>query len=880
MIRKNAITAIFLCFIFSATAQIGWKDLNAGWKCKSADKLGNSGEQISRPDYALHDWMPATVPGTVLTTLINNKLMPDPFFGMNNEQIPDIYTAGRGYYTYWFTTDFKTPPTKGDQQTWLHFRGVNYGCDIYLNGHKLNAQTHYGMFLRQTYNISKWLAKQGSNRLAVIVYPPDPVGNANGGQGGDGEIARNVTHQYVAGWDWIQPIRDRNTGIWDKVSLEVTGPVSIRNPHIITEVPGIRTPDAKHQQPAILKVSAELENTGTHTIIGSLKYALAGKIISQSVALQPGSKKEVKLPDYHLTDPKLWWPNGYGPKALYHTEIYFESDAKSISDKQPLDFGVRDISTTWNAVTRSREALVNGQPVFIKGGNWIVSDELLRLSPERYDAEVRFHRDMNLNLIRVWGGALTERPEFYAACDKYGMLVFQDFWNSGDCNGRWTDPQKKEDQWKRRMYPDDHTLFLTSVTDQVKMIRNHPSLAFWCGGNEITPPGDILQAMKDSIMPALDGTRYFFDYSNSDSMSFNSLGGNGDGPYGVQDIRTFWAHRTFPFNSEVGSVGLGDFESLERFLPAESLQVPQYHGKENPLWAYHKYIGYDSTVYAYGPVKDLKDFTLKAQLVNYDQYRALMEGFSAHMWEWYTGSIIWKTQNPWTAMRGQMYDCYLDVNACLYGLHNGSEPLHVMFDPVENMVMIVNNTFSYHRDMMLEVKTWDMQGKEKLLSQVYEEIGPSAVRKYLNIGREINHLRKNEGVFLSLRLLDENKKAISSNFYWLPDSAGAYTGLQHMDKVALTIEAKQVGPGKITVTLSNANGNPVAFFNRIALVDPQTKKRILPVFYSDNYVSVLPGESSTISLEYPASSAYPAPLVSVEGWNVEKTETGYIPSKL
>ncbi|MDP4252167.1 MAG: glycosyl hydrolase, partial [Bacteroidota bacterium] len=403
---------------------------------------------------------------------------------------------------------------------------------------------------------------------------------------------------------------------------------------------------------------------------------------------------------------------------------------------------------------------------------------------------------------------------------------------------------------------------------------------FWCGGNEITPPGDILQAMKDSIMPALDGTRYFFDYSNSDSMSFNSLGGNGDGPYGVQDIRTFWAHRTFPFNSEVGSVGLGDFESLERFLPAESLQVPQYHGKENPLWAYHKYIGYDSTLYAYGPVKDLKDFTLKAQLVNYDQYRALMEGFSAHMWEWYTGSIIWKTQNPWTAMRGQMYDCYLDVNACLYGLHNGSEPLHVMFDPVENMVMIVNNTFSYHRDMMLEVKTWDMQGKEKLLSQVYEEIGPSAVRKYLNIGRQLNHLRKNEGVFLSLRLLDENKKAISSNFYWLPDSAGAYTGLQHMDKVALTIEAKQVGPGKITVTLSNANGNPVAFFNRIALVDPQTKKRILPVFYSDNYVSVLPGESSTISLEYPASSAYPAPLVSVEGWNVEKTETGYIPSKL
>ncbi|MFI5194051.1 MAG: glycosyl hydrolase 2 galactose-binding domain-containing protein [Chitinophagales bacterium] len=873
MIRKNALTAISLCFIFSATAQIGSIDLDSGWKCNNAGKTESTGEQISRPDYALRDWMPATVPGTVLTTLINNKLMPDPFYGMNNEQIPDIFTTGRGYYTYWFATDFKTSPTKGDQQTWLHFRGVNYGCDIYINGRKLNDKTHYGMFLRQTYNISRFLSKQGSNRLAVIVYPPDPVGNPNGGQGGDGEIARNVTHQYVAGWDWIQPIRDRNTGIWDKVSLERTGPVNISNPHIITEVAGIRIPEAKFQRPAILKVSAELENASGHTVSGSLRYSIAGRVISRPVTLRAGEKIAMNLPDYLLPDPKLWWPNGYGPQALYHTEISFESDAKRISDKEALDFGVREIKTTWNAVTHSREALVNGQPVFIKGGNWIVSDELLRLSPERYDAEVRFHRDMNLNLIRVWGGALTERPEFYAACDKYGMLVFQDFWNSGDCNGRWTDPQKKEDQWKRRSYPDDHSLFLASVTDQVKMIRNHPSLAFWCGGNEITPPGDILAAMKDSIMPALDGTRYFYDYSNSDSMSYNFLGGNGDGPYGVQDIRSFWAHRTFPFNSEVGSVGLGDYESLERFLPAESLKAPQYKSKEDPVWAYHKYIGYDSTVYAYGPVKDLRDFTRKAQLVNYDQYRALMEGYSSHMWEWYTGSIIWKTQNPWTAMRGQMYDYYLDVNACLYGLHNGSEPLHVMFDPVENMVMIVNNTFRFHRDMMLEVKTYDMQGKEKMLSQVYEEIGPSTVRKYLPFGRQVNHLRKEDGVFLSLRLLDENKKTISGNFYWLPDSAGVYTGLQHMEKVALNIEAKQTGPGKITVTLSNVNGNPVAFFNRIALVNPQTQKRILPVFYSDNYVSVLPGESRMITLDYPAYSVEGVPVVSVEGWNVEKTVT-------
>jgi mannosylglycoprotein endo-beta-mannosidase len=405
----------------------------------------------------------------------------------------------------------------------------------------------------------------------------------------------------------------------------------------------------------------------------------------------------------------------------------------------------------------------------------------------------------------------------------------------------------------------------------VKMIRNHPSLAFWCGGNEITPTDDILLPMKDSILPALDGTRYLFDYSNSDSMSFNSLGGNGDGPYGVQPLRTFWAERTFPFNSEVGSVGVGDYESLERFMPADHLTAPQYPGKEDPVWAYHKYIGYDSTVYAYGPVKDLKDFTLKAQLVNYDQYRALMEGYSSHMWEWYTGSIIWKTQNPWTALRGQMYDYYLDVNACLYGLHSGSEPLHVMFNPVENMVEIVNNTVSFHRNMMLEVKAYDRQGKDKLLTQVYEEIGPSAVRKYVGIGKQIDKLRKEEGVFLSLRLLDGNRQPISENFYWLPDAAGQYSGLQHMATADLKVEAKQAGTGKIAVTLTNAAGNPVAFFNRVALIDPTTRKRILPAFYSDNYLSVVPGASRTVIVEYRPLAQSPAPVVSVKGWNVEET---------
>ena len=886
MAKKYLLTGFLSVFSFCLLLAQDSYELQSGWKCQAVGKVKADGASISQPKFATGGWLQATVPGTVLTTLINNHLEPDPFYGMNNQKIPDIYTTGRDHYTYWFVRDFKEPlpgsaGVRRGEQVWLHFRGVNYGCDIWLNGHKLNAKTHYGMFLRQTYNITPYLASQGMNRLAVLVYPPDPVGNPNGGQGGDGEIARNVSHQYVAGWDWIQPIADRNTGIWDKVTIERTGSVRIVDPHVVTEVPGIRYSDDSDQAQALVKISATVENAGPAEVAGILKYELDGRTIFMPVTLAPGEKKQVQLPGFPLQHPKLWWPNGYGQQAMYHTNLLFEQSG-DVSAREPLDFGVRQLTTSWNTETHSLQLEVNGQKIFIKGGNWIVSDELLRFTPQRYDAEIRFHRDMNLNLIRVWGGALTERPEFYAACDRYGLLVFQDFWNSGDCNGRWEDPMKKEDQWTRRKYPDDHDLFIASAADQIKMLRNHPSLALWCGGNEITPPEDILHALKDSLMPALDGTRHFIDFSNSDSMSYNALGGNGDGPYGIQHINTFWGKKTFPFNSEVGSVGMGDEESLERFLPKEDLVPPSYPGKDAPAWNYHKYIGYDSSVYAYGPVKDLRDFAEKAQLVNFDQYRALAEGFSSHMWDWYTGAIIWKTQNPWTALRGQMYDYYLDVNACLYGLHHGSEPLHIMYDPVTGMTMIVNNTFRTQRDLMMQVRVYDMDGKDRLLTQQFYEIGPTVAKNYIPMGRGIDALRRKEGIFLSLRLLNTRQQVVSDNLYWLPDSTGMYSGLQRMGKAALSVEARSAGAQemqgsgagqqRIIVTLRNPAGGPVAFFNRVSLVDPGTKQRILPVFYNDNYISVLPGESQTITLDYTPVAGSAPPLVSVRGWNVEAKE--------
>ncbi len=852
-------------------------ELNTGWKCQQAAKVrsGLTGKELSAPGSATDGWINATVPGTVQTSLLQNKQIPDPFYGMNNERIPDIYNVGRDYYTYWFVTDFQCPKSTDGSQVWLQFRGVNYGFKLYINGQEVNKDTARGMFLRHTFNITPFIAADGANRIAVLVMPPDPVGNPNGGQGGDGTIARNVSNQYVAGWDWIQPIRDRNTGIWDKVLLTYTGEAAIKDPHVVTLVKGVRDPGSKKQADAVLKVSATLRNTGAKPIVGTLYYVWEKDTVKKKVNLPAGSDLNMSLPDHTIHDPKLWWPNGYGSQALQHISLRLKDNKSKEQDAQDVQFGIREIAGLWNKHTRSREVRVNGRPIFIRGGNWITSDAMMRFTDARYDAEVRMHRDMNLNLIRVWGGSLTERPEFYDACDKYGILVMQDFWVSGDCNGRWYDTFKKDDTLARRRYPDDHRLFINSVADQVAMLRNHPSLAIWCGGNETEPPQDILKAMRDSILPRMDGTRIFFSYSNADSMSFQSH----DGPYGIQDPDSFYIRRSYPFNSEIGSVGVGELTSLQRFLPAADTLIPVYNSHSHSwdidsVWAYHKYKSYDSSMEAYGHPTSLKDFCRKAQLVNYVQYRALEEGFAIHAWDWYTGVINWKTQNPWTAMLGQMYDYYLEPNACMFGTKEGARNRHILYDPVQKAVKITNTDPSTSTTNAYQIQVLDTKGGMLFEQSGFCKTGENKTVTVFDKGAKFDSLSRPHGSFVNLRLADSAFGfPVDENLYWLPDATGKYSGLQTMNPARIRTAMKILEPGLAELTIQNPSANPVAFFMHLSVVSSTTLEPVLPAFFSDNYVSVLPGKQKRVLVEYKATTGK-EPWICIEGWNVEKQYAG------
>lgn len=846
------------------------RELRNGWQCVRADKTPGTGYGMLR-GVPIPGSMPAVVPGTVLTTMLHNKLIPDPMYGYNIAQIPDIYDTGRAFYTYWFVTDFKEH-AMGNERVFLTLRGVNYACEIYVNGWTVNSEKAEGMYLRHRFDITQYVAKDGNNRLAILVRPPYVVGKPNGGQGGDGTIARNVTNQYVAGWDWIQPIPDRNTGIWDKVTVEKVYGVDITDVHVVTHVPGARIAADTNQAPAMVTVKVRLHNAEIKAVTGTLQYQLGGAMVNCPVTLQHGDSVVV-LPVQTIRLPKLWWPNGMGPQHLYPLKVQFVYENGSYADVEQCYIGLRELTTRWNNTTQSREIWVNGQRMFVKGGNRILSDAMLRFSPQRYDAEVRYHRDMHLNMIRVWGGGITERPEFYEACDKYGLLVFQDLWVSGDCNGRWYDPLKADDTTTRRNYPDNHKLWLASAADQITMLRNHPSLAIWCGGNEIRPAADILKVLRDSLLPALDPGRCFFEYSNHDSMSLRAH----DGPYTIQPDTFFWAHKSWGFNSEVGSVGMGDIESLKRFLPDSSLNIPRYDAASrkwvaDPAWRFHKYYSYDSSVYAYGTPQSVKEFAAHAQLVNYNQYRALMEGTRAHMWNWYTGVLEWKTQNPWTAMVGQMYDVYLDPNACMNGMATGAKPLHVMYNPITKNIMVANDRHETVRTG-LRITTFKTDGttaSDISVDSIYTIPPDTCIDLMHFAGTPVN------GGFLKLGIAGSGNNNADENMYWMPDERGSYRWLQNLPPAAMQLHAYAWAPHKELIVLYiDMDPGSMAFFTRVSVVDKKTKKRVSPYFMSDNYFTIADGAGrKTVEIRYDADYAIPENrgevLICIEGWNTGK----------
>ncbi|XP_042408097.1 mannosylglycoprotein endo-beta-mannosidase-like [Zingiber officinale] len=957
----------------TARVQMGKTKLDSGWLAARSTEVSATGVQLTTtlpPAGPSAPWMEAVVPGTVLTTLLKNNLVPDPFYGQNNEAIIDIADSGREYYTFWFFTTFEYNMT-ANQHVHLNFRAINYSADVYLNGHKKNLSK--GMFRRHSLDITDILHQNGINMLAVLLHPPDHPGSIppEGGQGGDHEIGKDVAAQYVQGWDWMTPIRDRNTGIWDEVSIQVTGPVKISDPHLVSTF-------FDNFKRAYLHTTLELENKSSWLAecILSLQVkieieeniCLVEHLLSYELSVPPETLIQFTIPPMFFYKPNLWWPNGMGKQSLYDVEISVEVKGFGESDSWSHCFGFRKVESTIDDATGGRLFKVNGEKIFIRGGNWILSDGLLRLSNRRYMTDIKFHADMNFNMLRCWGGGIAERPEFYEYCDKYGLLVWQEFWITGDVDGRGV-PVSNPDG------PLDHDLFMLCARDTVKLLRNYASLALWVGGNEQVPPEDINTALKSDLKlhplfdattkdliddmkdPSqyLDGTRVYIQGSMWDGFA-DGKGDFTDGPYEIQYPENFFKDNfyTYGFNPEVGSVGMPVAATIRSTMPPEGWLIPLFNKNSdgyieeipNPIWAYHKYIPYSKPgkvhdqIADYGCPKDLDDFCDKAQLVNYVQYRALLEGWTSRMWTKYTGVLIWKTQNPWTGLRGQFYDHLLDQTAGFFACRCAAEPIHVQLNLASYFIEVVNTTSAELSNLAIEVSVWDLEGGCPFY-KVTETIvvPPKQVVEVVKL-KYPDSKNARPVYFLLLKLFRVLDSAIlSRNFYWLHLPGKDFRLLEpYREKrvpLEITSEVLISGPTyKVNMRLKNlskssrslicktmddkkdgfsdldtstefmtseqnqcgilrrfsgalgfsrpvnapivveVNGEDsgIAFFLHFsvhAAREVQRKfedTRILPVHYSDNYFSLVPGETMNVTIDFEVPSGV-TPRITLSGWN-------------
>jgi hypothetical protein len=688
--------------------------------------------------------------------------------------------------------------------------------------------------------------------VAVLVAPQPHPGDPHehtlrAGTGKNGGITAidGPTFLSTIGWDWIPAIRDRDTGIWQKVFLSATGPVLVKDPLVTTDLPLPKTDSTD------IGVQATVENVSDKPVKGVLKGSIEEIAFERPVELAPHSKQIVDFdqkntPALHVEHPRLWWPNGYGAQDLYKLHLSFEMEG-NLSDAQDVDFGVRKITYAVPG-TDTLTISVNGVPIFIRGGNWGLDEALKRIPRERLEAEIRMHKLANLNLIRNWVGQSTSE-DFYELCDKYGILLWDEFFQPNPADG----PN-----------PTDIETYVANVREKILRFRNHPSIAVWCARNEGFPPKEIDAELR-KLMAELEPTRRY------QPSSTDGAGVRSHGPYFWRTPREYYRVTDDFFKTETGSVSVPTLESIHGMMPQKDWETI------TDDWAEHDMAKgaqrgdqYPGVLAArYGKIANLADFVRKAQLMNYEAFRAMYEGRNAQMFHPTTAVITWMSHPAQPSFVWQLYHYDLEPNSSLFAVRSAGEMVHIQFNEADGELQVINNLPQPLTDAVARVSIYLLDGT---LASQYDTKVTAEPSSVTNLGEVKFPPRISSTHFLKLELRDAKGELVSSNFYWRgePGYPDLLTDLNELPKV--TLEAKverSISGGKqmVTVTLHNPT-NSVALMAHLQLRD-SSGERVLPVYYSDNYVSLVPNESKTITIEAAQQDSMDkGATVVVDGWNV------------
>jgi len=885
------------------------------FELQSSAVISSTGEEISSPEYKSGVyWFPVKVPSTVLTGLVANNIYPDPYSGMNNMLIPDAsdefnskYNLGQYSHLagnpnpwkkpYWYRTTFEVPGSDKGKFFQLIFKGINYRAAVWVNGKQVADSTEMaGMFAQYSLDVSKEIKAGSLNAIAVKIYPLDYAGLPateqlkalgdffeNGGPTGD--IGKNVTMLCSVGWDWIPPVRDRNMGIWLPVYLRTTGGITISDPKIVTTLP--KLPDTTA---ANISLNLKLVNRGSVSENGKLTVTIKPvnfngnqvqftkdvmvKETSSSIDLNTTNTKEL-----NFANPALWWPNGYGKPNLYRIRLQYAGKS-GISDDTSFVFGIRTVSSKAVEVNGSyrRDFYVNEKRVHLTGGAW-VPDMMLNRDSLRYDYEVHLCQNSNINLLRIWGGGVTPCDEFFEAADRYGMMVWSDFWVTGDTQGEF----KGSPDW-----PLQGNVFIRNMKSTIMRIRNHPSLLVWTGGNEGHARKELYDAMRESII-TLDGTRPFIP--SSSGFAKLPAGWNGSwpdnkpsgvysgGPYTWQDPLVYYkkaiAGQDWVFKDETGLPSQPPYNIMSKIIPDlvwdKTLPFPL-----NNSWGYHdaatgngRYDLYmKEMVKRYGEPSSMEDFCNKMQLMNAIGYQGIFEA-AGHKLNDIGGVMLWKLNSAFPSVVWQIYDWYLMPNAGYYFMQNACEPVHLQLNINDLKVLALNRTYKSVPDLTARVEIFDINSKLLFNKETNVSLNPAEVKETQSLSSVLSGLK---GVnFVVLNLKNKAGLIISHNVYWLSNS-GDYKSLNEMQKTKLDAEVISAAPGKEqnkwTLKITNRT-DKIAFFIRPQLF--VSGEEVLPCYWTSGYFTLAPSESTIVSVSCPAAKVNgKMRTIKISGWNVEE----------
>ncbi|WP_205530657.1 sugar-binding domain-containing protein [Streptomyces sp. MBT27] len=841
----------------------------AGYAIRSTAEVTDSPAAVSSPGYSTAGWFPAGPRSTVLAALLAAGTYADPFYSTNQQKIPKAdFTV-----PWWYRADFDVTDTAS--RTRLDFSGVISAADVYVNGKQVaDKGAVTGAYTRHELDVSE-LVRAGTNTVAFRVQPNDPK--------------KNLTMGWI---DWLQPPPDENMGIVRDVLVRRGGPVALRDAHVVTAlaVPSLSSAD--------LTVKAEARNDSAAPVTARVRGTIGEISFAQDVTLAPHETKPVIFtpathPQLRLAAPRVWWPAGMGAQPLYALDLTASVSSRT-SDAAHETFGIRDVKAPLNAAG-ARQYAINGRPLLIKGGGWS-PDAYLRWDRTYVEDRLRYALDLGLNTIRLEGHI--EPDEFFDLTDRYGILTLPGW----ECCDKWegqVNGDETGDPWTAADYP----VAKASMAAEAARLRDHPSVISFLIGSDFAPDRTIEKTYVDALDAADWPTPVVAAASDNSAPISGSSGMKMTGPYDWVPPDYWYEKReggATGFNSETSAgPDIPTLDTLRRMLsPAElatlwkSPSAKQYHRSPSATFATLKLYD-DALTGRYGAPAGLDDYVRKAQLAQYENVRAQFEAYGRNAKDASkpaTGVVYWMFNSGWTSLHWQLTDRYLDQGGAYFGAKKANEPLHIQYSYDNRAVTVVNSRPAAASGLTARVSLFTPEGIRKYDRTVtgVAVAGDGASTTALTVpavsGLPATYLAK-------LVLTDGSGREVSRNVYWLstrPDTLDyahtdwfhtpttSYADLRGLSAMPRTkVRATDVsttaagGTSTTTVTVRNTgSGAAPALLTDVHLVDPKGTP-VLPVRWSDNQVTLWPGESATLTATYRTADLHgAAPRLRVSGWNV------------